>query len=172
MKRLIGSVTLLLVLCCYMWSCEKDDLCATDTPTTPSLLIEFYASDNPAAPNPVTNLRYFVEGSKDTIFIKGSAAKIRVPLRVDGTSTKWGLILYTNPNGVDTYNTDFLEFKYTTTQVYVSRACGFKTLFKLDDPTAPNPVLTDGDKTLWIDEADIVNTNVETEEKAHVKIYF
>lgn len=177
MKRLIGSVTLLLLICCYLWSCEKDDLCPESTPTTPSLVIRFYNADNHISRLSVTNLQVFMEG-RDTVSL-GTTDSIALPLRTDGTSTRWGLIFnrtsQSSPDGVIP-DTDFLEFKYTTREEYVSRACGYKVMFTLDDSSSsnPNPVLTDSpvESHFWIDETTIENKNIENENKAHVKIYF
>jgi len=175
MKRLIGSVTLLLLICCYLWSCEKDDLCPASTPTTPSLVIRFYDTDNHASRKRVDNLKVFIEG-RDTISL-GTTDSIALPLLTNTTATRWGL-QYNRPIGTGgtIADTDFVEFKYTTREEYVSRACGYKVMFTLDESTNPNPnpVLTDlpGQSHLWIDEFAIDNRNIENEKQAHVKIYF
>jgi len=175
MKRLIASVALLLALSCYMVSCEKDDICAEGTATTPSLVVEFYDKSDEATLTNVNGLKYFVEGMTDTIS-PGSVSSIRVPLRVDATSTKWGFVYYRPNTSLVTPNTDFLEFKYIPRTEYVSRACGYKTLFTLDLPApgAPNPVLTNGTDaaSLWIDHVDVITPNIENEDDVHIKIYF
>jgi len=177
MKRLIGSVTLLLLICCYLWSCEKDDLCPDSTPTTPSLIIRFYNADNHAALKKVDNLKVFMEGS-DTITL-GTVDSIALPLRTDVTATRWALQYNrasSSTPGTFISDTDIIEFKYTTREAYVSRACGYKVMFTLDEGTNanPNPVVTDvpEETHLWIDEFTIENKNIENENKAHVKIYF
>jgi len=175
MKRLIASVGLLLIIACYLWSCEKDDICTGDTVTTPSMVINFYNKDNTAAPREVTGLKYFVEGSDKTILIPGSVTSIRVPLPVDATSVKWGFTLTTTTSNVTRVNTDFLEFKYTNHQEYVSRACGFKNTFILEasTPVVRNPLLTQ-DGNLWISDYTVENREIilENVEEPHVKIYF
>jgi hypothetical protein len=180
MKRLIASVGLLLLVALYLWSCEKDDICTGDTPTTPSLLINFYNKDNAEAPKTVTGFKYFVEGDPKVITIDGSVSSIRVPLKVDATSTKWGFILSTSTNNVTRTNTDFLEFKYTTQQTYVSRACGYKTTFLLDESVGSNrnPTLSNGttptDETYWINSYSVERDSVDIEniERPNVKIFF
>jgi len=175
MKRLIGSVTLLLLICGYLWSCEKDDICPESTPTTPSLIIRFYDTDNHANLSRVINLKVFIEG-RDTISL-GTTDSIALPLITNATATRWGLQYNRVTASNDTISdTDYMEFKYTTREEYVSRACGYKVLFTLDDPSDvnPNPILTDSpaESHLWIDEFTIENKNIENENKAHVKIYF
>lgn len=178
MKRLIGSVSLLFVLSCYLLSCEKDDLCAESTPTTPRVVLGFYSRTNAVEERTVTLLEVFTEGSQDTIQL-GNVQQVALPLRVDGTTTKWGLTYNRQdagfPSGYDT-NTDFLEFRYTTREEYVSRACGFKTLFTLEDDSdaLPNPALSNipGDTRFWITDTEILSNNIENENDIHVKVYF
>lgn len=172
MKRLIGSVLVLVIICAWMASCEKDDICADGTPTTPNMIVEFYNAGNREAPREVTNLEYFVEGREDTIAV-GTVDSTAVPLRVDTTSTKWGFT-YNRVVGSGQVEqlTDYIEFKYSTMQEYVSRACGYKTLFTLDQ-TVPNPVLTPGsDGALWIQSVEIEQPEILNEDEVHVKIYF
>jgi len=176
MKKTSALFTLVLLVAASFFGCEKDDICAEGTLTTPSILIEFYDRDNTTVPKAATNFGYFVEGM-DTIKITGNATEIRLPLRVDTTSVKWGLILSTPVTGQDPIlNTDFLEFDYTTQQLYVSRACGYKTNFFLTQGTdsAPNPLLTDSpdESELWIQEITVDKTNIEDENEAHIRIFF
>lgn len=171
-------IVLALVSGAAFLSCEKDDICPESTPTTPSMVVEFFNAENTSVNKPITGLKYFVEGMTDTITISGSATEIRVPLRTDATSTKWGFIYTSTPTGSTdpVLNTDFIEFKYTTQQTYISRACGFKTTFLLDANTTPNPnpVLTDapGESSLWILDLDVEKNNIEDENETHISLYF
>lgn len=178
MKKLIASITLLLILTGFSLSCEKDDICAEGTPTTPSLIVEFYNKDNPEELVNIVNLKYYAVGETDTL--PGAPAtvnKIELPLRTNATTTKWGLV-YTRvlSNGQTTPpNTDFLEFNYVTNEIYVSRACGYKTTFTLnpDLDETPNPVLTDSDTAdgFWIHSFTVMTTNIEKEDETHIKIF-
>jgi hypothetical protein len=177
MKRLLGSLALLLVVCCYLWSCEKDDLCAETTPTTPRLVLGFFSATNSTEARSL-DLNVFTEGSQDTIRL-GALRQVSLPLRTDGTATKWALTYnrpdINFPDGIDA-NTDYLEFKYTTREEYVSRACGYKILFTLEDDTdlVRNPVISEvpGSTRLWIDDAEVLTTNIENENDIHIKVYF
>lgn len=182
MKRLIGSVAVLLVITCISLSCEKDDICAEGTPTTPGIIVEFYNKDNREEAVNLTNLKYYAVGETDTLpavedNVTTTVNKIELPLRTNATSTKWGL-MYTRrlSNGTFIpYNTDFLEFNYTTLETYVSRACGYKTTFELnpDDPEGTSPLKTDSDTAdgFWIYDIEVMTTNIENENEAHIKIY-
>jgi hypothetical protein len=70
-------------------------------------------------------------------------------------------------------NEDFLQFNYTRQNVFVSRACGYKTIFELN--ATPNGVIKTDSTTpdgFWIQDINIVTTNIETENETHIKIYF
>ena len=56
---------LLLLLSVFFSSCEKDDICDTNTPTTPKIVIEFYDVANPTTLKNVTNLGVIAPGFKN-----------------------------------------------------------------------------------------------------------
>lgn len=177
MKRLIVTLVLAALFSTYILSCEKDDICADGTPTTPNLIVEFYNYDNQDELKTVpANFAYYVEGATDSI-APGAVSKIEVPLRVDLTTTKWTFVLPSAKVGGDyNYNNDVLEFKYTTRDEYVSRACGFKTIFTLltDPADLPNPALTDDTtpQNLWIKDIVVLTPNIENENEVHINIYW
>ncbi|MES2486175.1 MAG: DUF6452 family protein [Bacteroidota bacterium] len=181
MKRLCACIVVLIAVAFYLSSCEKDDLCADGTLTTPSLVIEFYNSSNRTQPKDVTNLKYFAEGRIDTLR-PGTVSKIRVPLKTDMLSTKWGFIYNEVLTSGVRPNLDYLEFKYVVNQEYVSRACGYRATFTLDPDTDanPNPLPSIGTLNLWIDDIEVMTTNIvdefetveEDENDVHIKIYF
>lgn len=178
MKKIIS---LLLVFTFGLSSCEKDDICDPNTPTTPRLVISFYEINDPTKPKNVNNLMVIGEGkttgiifnktATDTTKYVTNANTVSVPLRTDTISTTYRFVynsLSTNPAAI---NTDVLKFNYSHQNVYVSRACGFKTTFTLGpvkpfeqtDPTA------DG---LWMQQIFVKTTNVEFENETHIEVYF
>lgn len=167
MKKL-KILALALLLGNSFWSCEKDDICSEGTPTTPNLVIEFYDAANPANLKPVTNLGVIAPGFTEGIGYNG-VSKIAIPLKTNEDVT----ILHFIQNGADedisNDNTDILTFNYAREDVYISRACGFKTLFQLNDG---NPVLTDGDASLWIQSITVDHSYIQNENETHIKIYF
>jgi hypothetical protein len=175
MKRLLASIALLLVITCYLWSCEKDDICADGTPTTPSLIIEFYDKDNQTELKSITNLKYYVLGMP--IVGKFTGTKLALPLKVDANTVKWAFKYTQNLTGGGTVtNIDYIKFNYTRDELYVSRACGYKTIFKLDTDSNdhPNPELTDSTANdgFWIDDITVQTLNILDENETHIKIYF
>ncbi|RWX00543.1 DUF6452 family protein [Flavobacterium cerinum] len=172
MKRLIVSIVLLLIISTYLLSCEKDDICVT--PTTPSIVIEFYQKDSPTLPKNV-DVKFYVLGSTKTDSITNKAT-MKLPLKVDANTTQWYLT-YKQITGAGTFmNTDILEFNYQTKNTYVSRACGFKTTFTLDPDTEEKNAIDipgPGKDGLWIPVSgfDVLKYNIEDENEAHIKIY-
>ncbi|MBF01241.1 MAG: hypothetical protein CMP77_14880 [Flavobacterium sp.] len=176
MKNIIITAIIATVIATYFWSCEKDDICAEDTPTTPNMIVTFYNADNQEVRKSGRILQ-FMEG--DSIEGRDAVAvdSLVVPLGADAESVRWGFTLVTNaPGGGLNYNTDYIEFKYTHNEVYISRACGFKSLFYLKENTneEPNPVLTDTipADNLWIQEIQVIESNIENENTEHIKIFY
>lgn len=164
------KIFFLLFLTCFFSSCEKDDICADGTPTTPRLIIEFYSKDNNTIRKLVANLKVQGEGAATTLDFN-QVDTIELPLKTNENFTNYSFnINSTATTAVN--NTDLIRFNYTATDIYVSRACGFKSFFNLNLANGvfkQNPV---GDNFFWIDNFEIVKSNVETEEDVHIKIYF
>lgn len=160
-------IGLSLLLANSFWSCEKDDICTEGTPTTPNVVIEFYDAANPTTPKTVTNLGIIAPGFS-TGFTATNVSKIKLPLKVNSDITEFQF----TQNGTDTDltndNIDNLTFNYTREDVYISRACGYKTLFHL---TAA-PTVTDGDTSLWISSVTVNQSYIQNENETHIKIYF
>ncbi len=167
MKKIV-FITLSLLLALSFWNCEKDDICAEGTPTTPRVIIEFYDAANPTVLKNVTNLKV-VETSLTDGFGFTGVNKIQVPLRTTADITT----LNFTQNGSDTDtandNIDAITFNYERINEYVSRACGFKTLFYLNDI---NPIVLTADGNNWIQNIEVMQPNIENENEVHVKIYF
>lgn len=148
-------------------SCEKDDIC--DKETTSRVVIEFY--DNLLATNlkNLTSMSATADGFTNPYNVF-SSSKIQLPLSTAADFTKYSLVL--NSTDAVNLNQDFLQFNYTRKTIFVSRACGYKTVYQLD---ASNPfTLTDSDPTdgFWIKNIIIDNKTINNETETHVKIYF
>ena len=150
-------------------SCEKDDICDATTATTPKLIIEFYDILNPTVKKNVTNLAVKEINTTSSLAFTGTS-KIKIPLRTSQDLTKYSFIL--NSTDVTIDNEDFLQFNYSRQNLFVSRACGFKTNFTLN-PTTPfiktESSIPDG---YWIQNVRIATSNITSENEIHVKIYF
>jgi hypothetical protein len=161
---LFGIVTILSL------GCEPDDICPESTATTPNLIIQFYDISNQENKKNVFGLKVQGVGNDNplTNYNVVTADEIAIPLKTNSNSTQYSLHKeYTNVNDVIGGNEDFITINYSTEQVYVSRACGYKTIFK-------NVTLTiNGDTDNWIQSKESLNDNqsVEDETAAHFKLF-
>jgi hypothetical protein len=167
MKKIV-LITLSVLLSVSFWNCEKDDICAEGTPVTPRVIIEFYNAATPTVLKNVTNLGV-IEPTLSSGFSFTAVSKIQVPLKTTVNTTTLRFI----QNGSDTVTTndniDVITFNYQRVDEYVSRECGFKTLFYLN---LTNPVVLTADGNNWIQNIVVTQPNIENENEVHVKIYF
>ncbi len=162
---------LVLLVATLFYGCEKDDICAETTPTTPRLIIDFYDFTNPTLTKNVTNLGVIGEGVETVILFNG-VSKVQIPLDLTKDISKYQFVLnYGNSDPVF-INTDNLQFDYTRNNVFVSRACGYKTLFTLI-PTSPF-TQTDSDALdgLWMKNITLLQPNINNEDETHLSISF
>ena len=181
MKKLKFTFLLLLVA---LISCERDDICAETTPTTPRLMVEFYDATETEELKPVTRLTAYGEGlannptndnTEGTLVYNTNATAIELPLLIgnEGEITTSRFILEKDTNlrldeDVDTdSNIDIIEISYVTEFVYVSRACGYKSIFKNLQVSFET-----SDDGAWISGIEVVDTIeiVENENTVHVRI--
>ena len=167
MKKVILLVVILLSV--FFSGCEKDDICEETTGTTPKLIIEFYDILNPTVLKNVTNLEVKEVGSTSVLSFN-SESEIQLPLKTNEDITKYSLML--NSTDVTIDNEDFLQFNYTRQNIFVSRACGYKTIFTLDPTTPYIKTETSTPDGYWIRNITVETSNITTENETHIKIYF
>lgn len=163
------KILLLLLIALSFSSCEKDDICTDET--TPRLILEFYDVSNPTNLKNVVNLKVTGVGQADYLKVFTGVSKVELPLKIESDMTQYSMIL--NSTSTTTApNEDFLQFDYNRRNVFVSRACGYKTVFELNSPNGIT--LTDAatPDLYWIQGYDVQTTNIETENEVHIKIYF
>lgn len=173
MKKII---LLVLAIACTFCGCEKDDICDADTITTPRLVISFYDINNSSVLKSVTDLTIIGEGMTEGITYNSSTlindSTVSIPLKTDADVTSFRFILnYGNANTA-LVNEDNLLFNYSRENVFVSRACGFKTEYTLD-PITPY-VHTDAAVAdeKWIQYIAVKNSSIDNENETHLEIYF
>jgi hypothetical protein len=162
------KIFLLLLICFFFSGCEKDDICDEATPTTPKVVIEFYDIVTPTTLKNVTNLKITATGFTSELKYN-AVSKITVPLKTftDVAALNFNLNGSIDPTSDD--NLDEVIFNYTRKTEYVSRACGFKTIYTLN---TTNPVVVTADGNNWIQNIIVSQPNIENENETHVKIYF
>lgn len=171
----------LIYLCLFsllLFTCEKDDICAEGSAITPQLIVTFFDETDPTEKKNVEDLVIVgLNNANEVVFTSSiiTTDSIAFPLRTDSNMTK---ILFHSNYGIDNNDTpddttddillgnqDIIDYSYTRTDVYVSRACGFVANYiELTDNLAP-------DSDNWILNTEILKPNVENEIEAHVKIY-
>jgi hypothetical protein len=167
MRKIFAATA--LVMASFFWNCEKDDICDENTPTTPNLVIEFFDITNPTVLKNVTNLQITATGSTDTLDFN-AVSKVLLPLNISADSTTYKFVLNSTNTAID--NQDNLQFSYSVEEIFVSRACGYKTIFTLDATTPllhTDAAMPDG---LWIQDITISEPIITSETETHVKIYF
>lgn len=159
-------------------SCERDDICPESTSTTPNLLIDFLDYENQENSKNVFDLLVIGADNDDALALYDSTDDIALPLKTTEDSTQFILIKGIEVNDNDTpddTSDDFLEggnsdtvtINYTRKEVYVSRACGYITIFE-------DVVLTiETDSDNWIELSQSANENqpVEDETTTHFNLF-
>ncbi|RUT71899.1 hypothetical protein D0817_04230 [Flavobacterium cupreum] len=175
MKKIISF---LLIFAFGLSSCEKDDICDPDTPTTPRLVITFYDINNSTVRKRVTNLMVIGKDQKEAIVFNKTATddtrfltsgdSIAIPLRTDADTTTYKFTINSGNPNASLINSDEITFVHSRQNSYVSRACGFKTIFNLSAFQRADPA---GD-SVWMQDIFIINPNIEYENETHVKVFF
>ncbi|MFP2995055.1 DUF6452 family protein [Spongiivirga sp. MCCC 1A20706] len=162
----------LAVICFFSYSCEKDDICASGTPDTPQLIIRFFDSTDIETLKPVPSLRIVAVREDTSVFFENEDRtdrdSIALPLRTQQLTTRYLLINNSeDEDNIEQGQIDTLDITYTKSDQFISRACGFRAVFELTEVSSP-------DTEKWIagnPAIEIVNTTVENENAAHVKIF-
>lgn len=155
------------------YSCQ-DDFCID--PTTPQLTIRFYDKDSVEDYTKTIEIIAYVE--KDSTYIdedsgnevtvtyndtiedfNGTSALDSIYLPIDTQSTNVSYVFFDSIGGT----AETLSIDYTTEDIYVSNACGYKSVFR--DFTFEHT--TDN----WISTSEQLETEIVDQTQAHVKIY-
>ncbi|MEH6537505.1 MAG: DUF6452 family protein [Psychroserpens sp.] len=182
MKRIIILLSFLALITIIALSCERDDICAEDTATTPHLIIRFYDINNQDELKQVRQLEIIglddddMPFSTTPILNRTNTDSIALPLRFadEGVETKTRFQLVKDADFADNMddsndsNIDIIEVKYTPEFIYVSRACGYKSIFNLG---TTGGLTQEIDADNWIISTEILNENIENENAAHIIIY-
>ena len=168
MKKIIA---LILILSVFI-SCEKDDICSSETGTTPKLILRFYDITDQEETKAVPSLLVYGLNNLDEIVFfdhiglsATNTDSIAIPLRTDDNLTRFVVHRDFEGDNFETGNIDVITANYEREEVYVSRACGYKDIFN-------NLALNlETDSENWVINSEILNTTVNNETTAHVKIY-
>lgn len=177
---------LLFLIAFTLPGCEKDDICDSDTDTTPRLVIKFFNAANREEARSVTDLKVIAEGSENGIAFNPTATgdsryitnadNIKIPLPTSADTVKYFLTFNYGNENESFVNTDTIQFNYQRHSVFVSRACGYSIYFSLNNTSESQPfILNDNapdSPEAWIKDIDVVNYNLTNENETHLNIYF
>ena len=145
------KIVLFLLFITTILSCEKDDICIDAT--TPKLIIRFYDNTNKTVLKSVPSL-YVWATDKDSIKENVSVDSLVIPLNTIQDISNYNF----SSNSI----IDEVTISYTRSDEFVSRSCGYKTIFdNLSITTTSN----------WILDSEIINSTVNNETSAHLYIY-
>lgn len=166
MKKILLQGLFFTLIFLLFVSCERDDICAEATVTTPKLVIEFFDADNPGNSRNVVNLAARAI-ENDTALLFNSTSRISIPLKTDDIETSYVFTInaLANSGGI----TDTLTFSYATNEIYVNRACGFKVNFLDFRARIEN---TDNDPGNWINRIQARENIIENESETHLFIFY
>lgn len=148
-------------------ACTRDDICDPAMAVTPLLIITFKDNANPLQAKSVTGLTVRKTDVDSTIVFRTTEAtdSIAIPLDTETDSTKLLFILNDDGNE-ETTNGDRLNFTYQREEMYVNRACGFKTTY------SELTTQLEEDTNNWITFLQVLQTNITDEIEAHLSIRF
>ena len=135
-------------------SCQ-DDFCVDET--TPNFIIRFYDKDSTVDVSKNINLIVNV-ADLDSLFEGTSIDSIYLPVDTTDTIVTYNFSILDSLNSEET-----LTINYEVEDVYVSKACGFKSIF--------NNVSLTVSQNNWIDSIVQVQSEIINDTQAHVKIY-
>jgi hypothetical protein len=154
-KKALGFLTVAGLL---FGSCQKDDICAEGTETTPLLQIEFFNAEDPETLKVVQDLTIVEMETGEVLFGPETTNNVAIPLRTTQSFTEYSFIINSDS---ETENADIVRFDYLPTPEYVNRACGFKVDFL--DLTLNRQA----DEERWIISDLILIDDIENEAETH-----
>jgi len=152
-------------------SCERDDICAEGTPTTPFLIVKFINDETQIETDIKTpvELQIRAVGLDSVLNIGTVRDSILIPLKTNNTSTEFEFTINADTmNDMIPANTDIVNFQYTPVEEYVSSACGFRVIYNAITTNVTNEEEEGGN---WIKGISVQRTNVTDEATAHIFIF-
>lgn len=178
MKLKLFSVFLISLFTIVLLNCEKDDICPNAVDKTPKLRIEFKNLSSQEDAKAVPKLRITGIGNAIPLYIgTESPTTINLPLKTNANTTQFILHKEYDININDTPddttddvilgNKDTISISYNLVNRYVSRACGFRTVYENVKLT----ITKDDDNWLRLIKPVNENQTIENEKNAHFYIY-
>ncbi|WP_406683979.1 DUF6452 family protein [Seonamhaeicola sp. MEBiC1930] len=160
-------------------SCERDDICAESTVTTPRLIIDLYDIDDQESTKNAFNVVVFGFDNDDILsgYANVTTNSLVLPLKTDANTTQYVVHKDYSYDDNDTPddvsddiiggNQDILTINYSRELLYVSRACGYKTIFN----NITVNIESDSDNWLISTQDLTDNEPIENENATHFNIF-
>ncbi len=149
-------------------SCERDDICAEDTPTTPFLIIKFIDDQTVSDIKQPNELQVKAIGFEGIINFTSNQDSILIPLITNASLTDFEFTIDSDTSDdSDIPNTDTISFQYTPEEEYLSSACGFRVNYN----ALTSSLTQEENDGNWIKRITIEKENVTDETAAHVFIF-
>ena len=167
MKHLYKTYMICLLVLINL-SCETDEICLEDI--TPKLVVRFYNQNIPDELKSVLLLKVNIEGIEGDYVnetITAFTDSIAIPLVVTENKTQYILTLTGDEAEGIADNLDTISLVYTQEDIFVSRSCGYKTIYH----EAQISLTEDDDNWIKFIEPTADPLEIIDENLAHVKIY-
>lgn len=164
MRKFLLKIFVFVSITNLFWSCERDDICPLGTSTTPRLIIEFFDVTEPETNKTVPNLGVVADGQEGRLF--ENASEIAIPLRTDESETIFDFVINSQSESGGVSNR--VIFNYSTREVYINRACGYKVEFF--DLQASRSI-EENPENQWISNITVEETQIDDELETHVYIF-
>ena len=153
MKKLL-SLLFLVSFITATFSCQ-DEFCLDAT--TPNLIIRFYNKDTITKTKSIKLIVW--ANSKDILYNGVTTDSLSIPLDTQNNNVTYHISILDSENSQED-----IDINYTIEDVFVSKACGYKSIFNNVSITTTN--------NSWISNITPTSTfNITDQTKAHVKIF-
>jgi hypothetical protein len=159
------TILFLTLMIGITFGCTRDDICSEATQTTPLVIITFKDAINPVQSKSVSNLTITTTDEPSNDIMKSATTdSISIPLKSNMDITR--LLFIEGDTEESDGNPDTVTFNYLRENIYVNRACAYKTIYK-EISIAIDPE----NNTNWILNSEVLLTNVENENQTHITIF-
>jgi hypothetical protein len=164
MKNKIAPLVFLLFCCFLISSCEKDDICLIETPSTPRLIVRLFDKDNRQNFKAADSISIYGVGQEQAL-VTLTTDSLVLPLKTQAAFTQYAFLL--KASTASTTVGDTLQFNYKRYDDYLNRSCGYRANFILDNNLISYPTAAH----IWIESFEILIDTVSNEQQTHLAIY-
>ncbi|QAA81335.1 hypothetical protein EI546_06160 [Aequorivita sp. H23M31] len=164
---MIKRIIFLLLPILLFNGCTRDDICPEGTATTPKLVLVFKNDVLRENRKEVKGLSVETDYENSILVLATTTTdSIAIPLSTTSDTTKYRFIRTLGTGNLTEINIDRVMFIYNRKDLYVTRACGFKTEFY-----NLQAILEDEGSENWIKNITKNRDTINDENKAHFTFY-